>query len=140
MKLLIFPTCNSDFSVGSTGTIARTIHRICLERGAVVQLLTWYHSYTVEGDIPDDICNAVRGIHRFIGDGLNGRRTCGFVVVSTSLAGAMGAKTVLRWVEQGDKWMVIAKGAAFTCIGRAALPSDALSSLLVALKRIHLDK
>lgn len=138
MRLSFFPTCESMFAIGMADDLARAVHSVCANRNIQSQFCTWYHKYTVEGDIPDDIASIVRCVHRFVGDGMNGRRTCGFVVVHVGPAEALGAKTSVRWAQCGDVWTVTYKKGNATAIAKGASPTEALEGLLKAIARLPL--
>ena len=138
MRLSFFPTCESLFAIDATCVLARAIHAVCLGRNIETEYRALADNVTVEGDIPDDIASIVRCVHRFTGDGLNGRRTCGFVIVHVGPAEALGAKTNVRWAQCGDVWTVMYKKGNATAIAKGASPTEALEGLLKAIARLPL--
>ena len=132
MPLTFCPEHPSAFAIACTVDLARAVQSVCVDRGAGTRLLTMDWGCIIEGTIPVDILDVVRGVHRFVGDGLNGRRTCGFVSVYQNIGSGMGAKTVLRWEHKVGKWSVKYKNGRFTAIGKDASMKGALDNLFVA--------
>jgi len=132
--LTFAPEHPSAFAIACTVDLARAVQSVCMGRADDTRMLTMDRGCLVEGTIPVDILDVVRGIHRFVGDGLNGRRTCGFVMVYQGIGSGMGAKTVLRWEHKNGKWSVKYKNGRFTAIGKDVSMKVALDNLFVAFK------